>query len=106
LWLPCGRGGSIPTSGKSTYERLSPILFCTVNYTYIRSSDTKVLLARGGWIPPPTAGNRVKIAASQTTDTKSIKINNLIVRKRELLLIAQYSKWAVKRSIVDIAVIV
>jgi hypothetical protein len=34
-----GGGGIHPPNGKSTSECLSPILFYTVNYTYIRSSD-------------------------------------------------------------------
>ena len=39
-WLPRG-GGFHPPYGKSTSECLSPILFYTVTYTYIRSSDPK-----------------------------------------------------------------
>jgi hypothetical protein len=34
-------GVESPPYGKSTYECLSPILFCTVKYTYIRSSVPK-----------------------------------------------------------------
>ena len=40
-WLPWG-AESTPPYGKSILECLSPILFYTVNYTYIRNSNLKV----------------------------------------------------------------
>ena len=65
-WLPRG-GGIHPPYGKSTSECLSPILFYTVTYTYIRSSDPK------GFFP---SFKTLDLVADQSLAANSIYASN------------------------------
>ena len=67
-----GGGANMPPLGKSISECLSPILFYTVNYTYIRSSNLK------GFCP---SFNTLDLAALQSSPSKSIYASNF--RKSE-----------------------
>ena len=67
-----GGGANMPPLGKSISECLSPILFYTVNYTYIRSSNLK------GFCP---SFNTLDLVALQSSPSKSIYASNF--RKSE-----------------------
>ena len=62
-----GGGGIHPPYGKYTSEFLSPILFYTVNYTYIRSSDPK------GFFP---SFKTLNLAVDQSSAAKSTYASN------------------------------
>ena len=62
-----GGGGIHPPYGKYTLEFLSPILFYTVNYTYIRSSDPK------GFFP---SFKTLNLAVDQSSAAKSTYASN------------------------------
>ena len=66
-WLPRGGVESTPPYGKYTSEFLSPILFYTVNYTYIRSSDPK------GFFP---SFKTLNLAVDQSSAAKSTYASN------------------------------